>query len=416
MVNRLFKCLYTFYLFPFDMAVNSLVNPSPTQCEDSSFLDHILPKTLQEGKDLEEDESFINLAVIMTNIAAGYDGEAKISESIFKHLDLYLSNLARHLFQESRLRLIIISDATLFHHLRTHLKMFLEKELSKRFKNDESFPILRLHIVDIAPMVDQNRDIIDQMKPLFSKTKDVFHPEDPRRKAFEEQLRREGWNPEELEGQIIEVVTDAVVKYSHDLFYIAPFYHETFPNLGHLIATDLDIEFRASVEELHEQFSLFSDSALMAAALDPTLRYKDAAREFLDLVSDNKILGHRKGDSLGLNQTVGNDGGDFLGLNTGVVLFNLTRMRESADYKKQLDAAAMRDIVYHFRFDGKGMLGDQDWLTLLSWKMPANFSPLSCAFNYVISMDNEEEIDLSSEAGCEGAKIIHRTLSIDNSF
>ena len=30
---------------------------------------------------------------------------------------------------------------------------------------------------------------------------------------------------------------------------------------------------RASVEELHEQFSLFSDSALMAAALDPTLRW-----------------------------------------------------------------------------------------------------------------------------------------------
>ena len=121
MVKRLFLCLYTFYLFP--LAVNSLVNPSPTQCEQSSFLDHILPKTLQEGKDLEEDESFINLAVIMTNMAADYDGEAKISESIFKHLDLYLSHLARHLFQESRLRLIIISDATLFHHLRTHLKM-----------------------------------------------------------------------------------------------------------------------------------------------------------------------------------------------------------------------------------------------------------------------------------------------------
>ena len=86
----------------------------------------------------------------------------------------------------------------------------------------------------------------------------------------------------------------------------------------------------------------------------------------------------------------------------------------------------------YWRFNGKGMHGDQDWLTLLSWKMPANFSPLSCAFNHVISMvsfhpkiwlwvckvfqDNEEEIDLSSEAGCERAKIIHRTSSIDNSF
>ena len=59
-----------------------------------------------------------------------------------------------------------------------------------------------------------DRRLMSQMKPLFSKTKDVFHPEDPRRKAFEEQLRREGWNPEELEGQIIEVVIDAVVKVS----------------------------------------------------------------------------------------------------------------------------------------------------------------------------------------------------------
>ena len=59
-----------------------------------------------------------------------------------------------------------------------------------------------------------DRRLMSQMKPLFSKTKDVFHPEDPRRKAFEEQLRRVGRNPEELEGQTIEVENDAVVKVS----------------------------------------------------------------------------------------------------------------------------------------------------------------------------------------------------------
>ena len=125
MVRQLLLCLSTFYLFPLDTALNSSVNPAPTECEDSSVFDHILPKSLEEGKDLEEDESFINLAVIMTNMAAGDDGEAKISEAIFKHLDLYLSNLVRHLFQDSRLRLIIISDAKLFSHLRTHLKMLV---------------------------------------------------------------------------------------------------------------------------------------------------------------------------------------------------------------------------------------------------------------------------------------------------
>ena len=125
MVKQLLLCLSTFYLFPLDTALNSSANPAPTECEDSSVLEHILPKSLEEGKDLEEDESFINLAVIMTNMAAGDDGEAKISEAIFNHLDLYLSNLVGHLFQDSRLRLIIISDTTLFSHLRTHLKMFV---------------------------------------------------------------------------------------------------------------------------------------------------------------------------------------------------------------------------------------------------------------------------------------------------
>ena len=79
-------------------------------------------------------------------------------------------------------------------------------------------------------------------------------------------------------------------QYSHDLFYIAPFYHLAFPNIDHLIATDLDIEFRyfytdflpiafflvyfrSSVDELYEQFQLFSESALLGAAPDPTLRW-----------------------------------------------------------------------------------------------------------------------------------------------
>ena len=44
------------------------------------------------------------------------------------------------------------------------------------------------------------------MKPLFSKSeKELFHPGDPRRKAFEEKLRSMGQNLEEFEGKIIEV-------------------------------------------------------------------------------------------------------------------------------------------------------------------------------------------------------------------
>ena len=48
-----------------------------------------------------------------------------------------------------------------------------------------------------------------------------------------------------------------MIQYSHDLFYIAPFYHLAFPNLDHLIATDLDIEFRYLDKGLFSSFTCF---------------------------------------------------------------------------------------------------------------------------------------------------------------
>ena len=89
------------------------------------------------------------------------------------------------------------------------------------------------------------------------------------------------------------------------------------------------------------------------------------------------------------------------------------------------------------RFRGKCLLGDQDWVTLLSWKMPAFFYKLPCAFNYIIGLtmvnnrqsfdqpsrfldfslqEDRKEVDLDSEADCNDPKIIHRTASLDNSI
>ena len=42
--------------------------------------------------------------------------------------------------------------------------------------------------------------------------KEVYLPGDPRRKAFEEQWRLAGGNPEEMEGQTIEVKNDEIDK------------------------------------------------------------------------------------------------------------------------------------------------------------------------------------------------------------
>ena len=91
-----------------------------TKCEHLPALDHAVAMGLQKGKDIQSDESLINLSVIITNMAAA---EAKGPESMFNHLDKYMSSLLRHLAQESRVRLLIISDATLIKPLRLRLKM-----------------------------------------------------------------------------------------------------------------------------------------------------------------------------------------------------------------------------------------------------------------------------------------------------
>ena len=91
-----------------------------TKCEHLPALDHVVAMGLQKGQDIQSDESLINLSVIMTNMAAA---EAKGPESMFNHLDKYMSSLLHHLAQESRVRLLIISDATLIKSLRLRLKM-----------------------------------------------------------------------------------------------------------------------------------------------------------------------------------------------------------------------------------------------------------------------------------------------------
>ena len=120
MPKQLFFYLINLHIFPLQLALNSTVNLGSTSCEQLSALDHVVAKGLEQGKDIQREESLINLSVILTNM--GPD-EAKVPESMLSHLDKYLGSLLGHLTQESRLRLFIISDATLVNLLRLHLKM-----------------------------------------------------------------------------------------------------------------------------------------------------------------------------------------------------------------------------------------------------------------------------------------------------
>ena len=47
---------------------------------------------------------------------------------------------------------------------------------------------------------------------------------------------------DDLENVVIEI--QPYLKYTQDIYYIAPFYHVIFPGIEKLIALDLDLQFR----------------------------------------------------------------------------------------------------------------------------------------------------------------------------
>ena len=120
MVKHLLFYLFAFNFLALQLARKSTISLGSKSRKQLGALDHLLAKGLQQGQGIERDESVINLSVILTNMTPD---EAKVPKSMFSHLDKYLSSLLHHLTQESRLRLLVISDATLVHLLGLHLKM-----------------------------------------------------------------------------------------------------------------------------------------------------------------------------------------------------------------------------------------------------------------------------------------------------
>ena len=72
------------------------------------------------------------------------------------------------------------------------------------------------------------------------------------------------------------------------------------------------------------------------------------------------------------------------GLNTGVVLFDLQKMRNSEIYNGYLVPQKITDLFDSYQM--KMLVGDQDWFTLLSFQEPNLISILPCQFNAQTSL------------------------------
>ena len=63
------------------------------------------------------------------------------------------------------------------------------------------------------------------------------------------------------------------------------------------------------------------------------------------------------------------------------MLFQLDKMRESAEYNEELRADAMRLLSEKFLPRPEWSLGDQEWFSLLSWSKPNLVARLPCQYN-----------------------------------
>ena len=186
------------------------------------------------------------------------------------------------------------------------------------------------------------------------------------------------------------------MKYNEDLFFISPLYHKAFLSLTKLIFLDSsDLQFYDDILLLQDQFKKM-DKEVMGMGVDLSPHYRN-------MVTD---LAGNTWTSLGLP-------GPHQGFNTGVVLFNLERMRKSEEISRFVQPDKVGQLLDKYGL-ARMSLGDQDWLTCLGWDQPHLFHILPCMFNRQTDLmylrEGWEEV-FDDYHHCEAGhavKIVHR--------
>ena len=153
-------------------------------------------------------------------------------------------------------------------------------------------------------------------------------------------------------------------KYLQDLFYLLPYHHLAFPtSLKKLILLDIDLEFTIDMRRLFNHFTKFLPTEVLSCGLTQSPYYFGYFRDFRE---------SHPGTHVGA-------AGRFQGLNTGVLLLDLERMRASPSYSHYSSTAGVSQLADKYQLGGT--VGDQDWLTLLSFEKPELINILPCEFN-----------------------------------
>ena len=157
---------------------------------------------------------------------------------------------------------------------------------------------------------------------------------------------------------------DPRASYTESLFYIAPVYHKAFTGLNQIIFLDSkNLEFRSDIGLLHRQFEKMSSSALIGIGPDLTPHYRNILSDYIS---------REPNTSLGLP-------GPSQGFNSGVVLYQLERMRRSELYNYYTSPGGVDELMTKYSY--RMFLAEQDWLTNLGFSHPHLIHNLPCQFN-----------------------------------
>jgi hypothetical protein len=313
---------------------------------------------LKSAADLRfvDDESgaaaqLVHVAMIATNVNR-YLPKAGGTPVILQLLGKMISSILAA-SRGTPLHVIMITDAeshgmverAIMGSLGRHLSegIIRRQEDDKRAEQMSQFPRqFCLELVNLESLTVPHRALIDQMKMHYARSM----------KDKQEVLD---------DGTVLYYPYE---KYTLDLFFLAPFYHLAFPStLKQLIVLDVDLEVWIDLQELHHEFELMTPRQQIGVVNDQFEMYR--------LYYENTLRVHKY---MKINEAFGK------GFNTGVVLYDLAKIRQSSTWAAEIASPAAIDQLA-LKHGMVGMVGDQDWLTLMGYEHPELIRILPCEFN-----------------------------------
>ncbi|KAF8781672.1 Xyloside xylosyltransferase 1 like protein [Argiope bruennichi] len=167
-----------------------------------------------------------------------------------------------------------------------------------------------------------------------------------------------------------------VGRYNDDIFFLTEVFHDAFPKrLRKVIFIDVDLKFLSDIRLLHQEFAKFESENVIGIAPDLQPQYR------MDFA---KYRNEHPGTSVGSSRP------GKQGFNTGVVLFDLDRMRNSSLYNSLLNDTALENLCKKYQFDG--YLGHQDFYTLTGMEYPELYYKLDCTWNRQLDVGWRNEV------------------------